>query len=108
MIEANMIKQDEWQLKSETLLYSMIPRTIAERLKRGEDPVNTCEVWRPNTLLLKLVTFYLSTLSNYRRYKQKQKVHLYQATSDLSVNFYRYSYLFPFIIPKVIFSCIDY
>lgn len=39
-----MEKQEEWRNKSEALLYSMIPRTIAERLKRGEDPVKTCEV----------------------------------------------------------------
>lgn len=52
LIEETMEKQEEWRNKSEALLYSMIPRTIAERLKRGEDPVKTCEV-RAHTLPLK-------------------------------------------------------
>ena len=39
-----MKKIDEWTNKSNALLYSMIPESIANRLKKGEDPIKTCEV----------------------------------------------------------------
>ena len=43
-IADNLRRIDEWKLNSESILYSMIPRTIADRLRRGEDPISTCEV----------------------------------------------------------------
>jgi len=43
---------DEWQIRSNNLLYAMIPKSIAERLKRGDNPINTCEV---NTYLVHLM-----------------------------------------------------
>ena len=45
-IRQNMIELDNWKQRSEMLLYSMMPRHIANRLKQGEDPINTCEVRR--------------------------------------------------------------
>ncbi|XP_052704865.1 soluble guanylate cyclase 88E-like isoform X2 [Crassostrea angulata] len=55
LIEETMEKQEEWRNKSEALLYSMIPRTIAERLKRGEDPVKTCEMFDQVTILFSYI-----------------------------------------------------
>ena len=43
-IRANLIELDSWKQRSETLLYSMMPKEIATRLRLGEDPVNTCQV----------------------------------------------------------------
>ncbi len=43
-IQDNIQKCEEWRQRSENLLYAMIPKTIAVRLKQGEDPINTCEV----------------------------------------------------------------
>lgn len=35
---------DEWKMRGDELLYSMIPQSIAESLRRGKEPVDTCEV----------------------------------------------------------------
>ena len=35
---------DRWKNKSDELLYSMIPQTVADRLRAGESPLSTCEV----------------------------------------------------------------
>lgn len=34
---------DSWKIKGDELLYSMIPRPVAERLRAGCDPVETCQ-----------------------------------------------------------------
>ncbi|XP_046441201.1 soluble guanylate cyclase 89Da-like [Daphnia pulex] len=36
---------DEWKRRGDELLYSMIPESIAESLRRGKEPVDTCEVF---------------------------------------------------------------
>lgn len=43
-IELNNKRLEAWRQKSEILLYAMIPKSIAIRLKNGESPVNTCQV----------------------------------------------------------------
>lgn len=35
---------DEWKMQGDELLYSMIPQSIAESLRRGQKPIDTCEV----------------------------------------------------------------
>ncbi|XP_032674743.1 soluble guanylate cyclase 89Db-like isoform X4 [Odontomachus brunneus] len=35
---------DRWKNKSDELLYSMIPQTVADRLRAGASPLSTCEV----------------------------------------------------------------
>lgn len=35
---------DRWKNKSDELLYSMIPQTVADRLRAGVSPLSTCEV----------------------------------------------------------------
>lgn len=37
---------DRWKNKSDDLLYSMIPQSVADRLRSGTSPLDTCEVWR--------------------------------------------------------------
>ncbi|KAI9562214.1 hypothetical protein GHT06_013179 [Daphnia sinensis] len=36
---------DEWKRRGDELLYSMIPQSIAESLRRGKEPVDTCEAF---------------------------------------------------------------
>lgn len=43
-IAENMVKIEEWKEKSDSLLYNMIPKSVAGKLKSGEDPIATCEV----------------------------------------------------------------
>lgn len=35
---------DRWKNKSDELLYSMIPKSVADRLRSGASPLSTCEV----------------------------------------------------------------
>lgn len=42
---------DQLRQKSEELLYSMIPRQVADRLKNGEESVNT---WEVNSLIYEI------------------------------------------------------
>ncbi|KAL3841990.1 hypothetical protein ACJMK2_020066, partial [Sinanodonta woodiana] len=51
LIKENMEKLEEWRKKSNDLLYSMIPCTIADRLKHGEDPIKTCEAFDEVTIM---------------------------------------------------------
>lgn len=43
-LETSYALLDRWKNKSDELLYSMIPQTVAERLRAGADPLSTCEV----------------------------------------------------------------
>ncbi|KAK3103807.1 hypothetical protein FSP39_022035 [Pinctada imbricata] len=54
-ISENMKKLDDWKNKSDALLYSMIPESIACRLKQGEDPINTCETFDQVTILFSYI-----------------------------------------------------
>lgn len=35
---------DTWKRRGDDLLYSMIPKTVADRLRNGSSPLSTCEV----------------------------------------------------------------
>ena len=35
---------DEWKKRGDELLYSMIPKSVAEQLSNGVSPVDTCKV----------------------------------------------------------------
>jgi guanylate cyclase len=35
---------DTWKRRGDDLLYSMIPKTVADRLRTGNSPLSTCEV----------------------------------------------------------------
>ena len=44
MLEESMRKLDLEMQKTDKLLYNMIPRSVADRLRKGDLAVNTCEV----------------------------------------------------------------
>lgn len=43
-LEKNYELLDTWKKRSDDLLYSMIPKTVADRLRSGQSPLSTCEV----------------------------------------------------------------
>ena len=50
-VNLQMKKLDEVMQRTEELLFQMIPKAIAERLKRGETYMQTCEVFPSVTML---------------------------------------------------------
>ncbi|XP_031838866.1 soluble guanylate cyclase 89Da-like [Nomia melanderi] len=54
---------DRWKNKSDELLYSMIPQTVADRLRAGACPLSTCESFESITVLFcELCDFDYSTI----------------------------------------------
>ncbi|KAL6262140.1 hypothetical protein P5V15_007237 [Pogonomyrmex californicus] len=54
---------DRWKNKSDELLYSMIPQTVADRLRAGASPLSTCESFESITVLFcELCDFDHSTI----------------------------------------------
>jgi hypothetical protein len=45
-LEESMRKLDEEMRRTDELLYQMIPKQVADRLRRGENPIDTCEVYK--------------------------------------------------------------
>ena len=43
-LEESMKKLDEEMTRTDELLYQMIPKAVADRLRKGENPVDTCQV----------------------------------------------------------------
>jgi len=43
-LEKNYELLDCWKRRSDELLYSMIPRSVADRLRTEKNPLSTCEV----------------------------------------------------------------
>ena len=43
-IQENLIKLDEWKLKGDELLNSMLPKSIADQLLEGADPLSLIRV----------------------------------------------------------------
>ena len=43
-LEESMRELDKEKKKTDTLLYQMIPKSVADRLRKGEPALNTCEV----------------------------------------------------------------
>ncbi|XP_071545685.1 soluble guanylate cyclase 88E [Panulirus ornatus] len=57
-LEESMKKLDEEMRRTDELLYQMIPRQVAKRLRKGENPVDTCETFESVTILFSdVVTF---------------------------------------------------
>ncbi|XP_043470147.1 soluble guanylate cyclase 89Da-like [Leptopilina heterotoma] len=54
---------DRWKNKSDELLYSMIPQTVADRLRAGASPLSTCESFESITVIFcELCEFDYSTI----------------------------------------------
>ncbi|XP_064078216.1 soluble guanylate cyclase 88E-like isoform X2 [Macrobrachium nipponense] len=57
-LEESMKKLDEEMKRTDELLYQMIPKQVAQRLRKGENPVDTCETFESVTILFSdVVTF---------------------------------------------------
>ncbi|XP_050738004.1 soluble guanylate cyclase 88E-like isoform X2 [Eriocheir sinensis] len=57
-LEESMRKLDEEMRRTDELLYQMIPMQVAQRLRKGENPVDTCETFESVTILFSdVVTF---------------------------------------------------
>lgn len=56
-LEESMRKLDEEMKRTDELLYQMIPKQVADRLRNGENPIDTCEV-----RICSLVQFMTDTL----------------------------------------------
>ncbi|KAJ8299766.1 hypothetical protein KUTeg_023826 [Tegillarca granosa] len=44
ILEESMKKLDAEMKRTDQLLYQMIPKAVADRLRRGEPAINTCQV----------------------------------------------------------------
>jgi len=53
-LEASMKQLDAEMKRTDELLYNMIPKQVADRIRRGENPVDTCEVSIVNKAWLRL------------------------------------------------------
>ncbi|XP_063237743.1 soluble guanylate cyclase 88E [Bacillus rossius redtenbacheri] len=57
-LEESMRKLDEEMRRTDELLYQMIPKQVADRLRRGESPIDTCEMFDTVSILFSdVVTF---------------------------------------------------
>nr|XP_053641407.1 soluble guanylate cyclase 88E-like [Cherax quadricarinatus] len=57
-LEESMKKLDDEMRRTDELLYQMIPKQVAQRLRKGENPVDTCETFESVTILFSdVVTF---------------------------------------------------
>ncbi|CAN7992374.1 unnamed protein product [Ixodes pacificus] len=57
-LEENLVRLDEWRKRGDDLLYSMLPKSVADSLRQGADPVNTCQSFDSVTVLFsELVNF---------------------------------------------------
>ncbi|KAK1134526.1 hypothetical protein K0M31_007308 [Melipona bicolor] len=50
-LENSYVLLDRWKNKSDELLYSMIPQTVADRLRAGASPLSTCESFESISVL---------------------------------------------------------
>lgn len=50
-LETSLELADAWKKKGDELLFSMIPRSIADRLKSGIDPLTTCQTFEEVTVI---------------------------------------------------------
>lgn len=58
-LEESMRKLDEEMRRTDELLYQMIPKQVADRLRRGENPIDTCEVKQSLQLTCNKFVYYL-------------------------------------------------
>ncbi|XP_025087604.1 soluble guanylate cyclase 88E-like isoform X3 [Pomacea canaliculata] len=63
-IRKNLKALDKARTESNKLLYSMLPETIAVRLKHGEDPINTCQTFDAVTILFSYLVGFKDICSN--------------------------------------------
>ena len=64
----SMKKLDDEMQRTDELLYQMIPKAVADRLRTGENPVDTCQVFQSSSYYLSLLSrlgllFYCSNFA---------------------------------------------
>lgn len=50
-LETSLALADQWKKKGDELLYSMIPKTVAEKIQNGHDPMTTCQTFEEITVI---------------------------------------------------------
>ncbi|KAK4882896.1 hypothetical protein RN001_006215 [Aquatica leii] len=50
-LEKNYALLDKWKQRSDELLYSMIPKSVADRMRSGNSPLSTCETFENLSIL---------------------------------------------------------
>ncbi|XP_025405016.1 soluble guanylate cyclase 88E-like isoform X2 [Sipha flava] len=57
-LEESMRKLDEEMKRTDELLYQMIPKQVADRLRKGQNPIDTCQIFNSVSILFSdIVTF---------------------------------------------------
>ncbi|KAK3701101.1 hypothetical protein QZH41_015884 [Actinostola sp. cb2023] len=64
ILEENLIKLDEERKRSDELLYRMMPKPIADRLKNGAKAIDTCEYFESVTVLFSYLDGFFSLCSS--------------------------------------------
>ncbi|EDO43095.1 predicted protein, partial [Nematostella vectensis] len=62
-LEESMRELDNEKLRTDALLYQMIPKTVADRLRKGEPALNTCETFSNVTILFSDVVGFTTICS---------------------------------------------
>ncbi len=57
LLEEAHCTQDEYKKCGDALVYSMLPRSVADRLQNGEPAISTCQVYFLYYLPLRYVSF---------------------------------------------------
>lgn len=63
-LENNYCLLNTWKERGDDLLYSMIPKPVADRLRNGSDPLSTCEVGQIH------FQFFIKKVTNVIRVKE--------------------------------------
>lgn len=50
-LETSLALADQWKKKGDELLYSMIPKTVADKIQNGQDPLATCQTFEEITVI---------------------------------------------------------
>lgn len=50
-LETSLNLADSWKKQGDELLYSMIPRTVADKIRNGQDPMATCQTFEEVTVI---------------------------------------------------------
>lgn len=50
-LETSLNLADSWKKQGDELLYSMIPRTVADKIRSGQDPMATCQTFEEVTVI---------------------------------------------------------
>ncbi|XP_035827917.1 soluble guanylate cyclase 88E, partial [Aplysia californica] len=63
LLEQSMVQLDQEMQKTDALLYQMIPKPVADRLRKGEPSVETCQVFDKVTILFSDVVGFTTICS---------------------------------------------